>query len=57
MWIALIILPFYNIEGKGFNLHMRGEERVRNEINEVSLNYEIDKETLILNTDEEEGDK
>ena len=47
VWIILIVLPFYSIEGKGFKLKIRGIERATEKIQDADLQYEIEKSALL----------
>ena len=41
--IALVILPFYDIEGKGVKLHRRGTKATMEQLQELDLSYELEK--------------
>lgn len=42
VWIVLIFLIIYEVEGKGFKVAKRKQEKVQQNLSDVSLQYKID---------------
>lgn len=38
--ISLVILPFYEVEGKGFKIHRVGTKKLENDLNKVESEYQ-----------------
>lgn len=50
VWIALIILFFYDIEAKGWKIHMKGYNETKKNIEKAESNYEIEKQINQVNS-------
>lgn len=46
VWIVLLVLPFYVVEGGGFRFHMRGLDEMSEKIQDARATYEKEKAEL-----------